>query len=170
MATLWQKCRLALDSASSLTIRPARFRWPKSASCAQTAWIASIEQMSFSLFSHARLPTCSLRRWELVNSHVANPLKSFSTSSLSKPSGMCGRTMLTLCRCFTQVHQLLRPISHEQVSAATWVHSTMARTPWPDTSSTTSRMATMSTVSICPKATSRLSRKWTLEVHYHPLK
>ena len=169
MATLWQKCRLALDSANSLTIPPAKSSNPKSASCAPTAWIASTEQMSFSLFSHARLLTYSLQRWVLVNSHAANPSKSSSTSSLSKPSEMCGLTMLTPCRCSTQELQLLRQISLEQVSAATWVHSTMARTPWPDTSSTTSRMATMSTVSICLKATLRHSRKWTLEAHYHPL-
>ena len=169
MATLWQKCRLALDSANSLTTPPAKSSNPKSASCAPTAWIASTEQMSFSLFSHARLLTYSLQRWVLVNSHAANPSKSSSTSSLSKPSEMCGRTMLTPCRCSTQERQLLRQISLEQVSAATWVHLTMARTPWPDTSSTTSRMATMSTVSICPKATLRHSRKWTLEAHYHPL-
>ena len=169
MATLWQKCKLVLDSASSLTIRPAKSCSPKSESCARTAWIASIEQTSFSLFSHARLLTYSLQRWVLVNSRAANPSKSSSSSSLNKPSGMCGRTMLTLCRCSTQARQLLRQISHEQVSAATWVHLTMARTPWPDTSSTTSRMATMLTVSICPKATLRHSRKWTLEAHYHPL-
>ena len=171
MATLWQKCRLALDSASSLTIRLARFSSLKSASCAQTAWIASIEQMLFSLFSHARLPTYSLQRWALVNSHAANPSKSSSISSWSKPSGMCGRTMLMRCRCSTQAHQLLRQISHEPVNAATWVPLTMVRTRWPDTSSTTSRTATTLTASICHKETSRRSRKWTLVVRYfHPLK
>ena len=167
MATLWQKCKLVLDSASSLTIRPAKSCSPKSASCAPTAWIASIEQTSFSLFSRARLPTYSLRRWVLVKSRAVNPSKSSNSSSLNKPSGMCGQTMLTLCRCSTQAHLLLRQISLEQVSAATWVLLTMARTLWQGTSSTTSRMATMWTASICPKATLRLSRKWTLEAHYH---
>lgn len=169
MAISWQKCRLVLDSASSLTTLHAKSSRPKSESCAQTAWIASTEQMWFSLFSRARLRTYSLRRWVLVNRHAANPSKSSSTSSLSNLSGMCGRTMLTPCRCSTQARQLSRQISREQVSAATWVLSMMARTPWPDTSSTTSRMATMWTVSICPKATWRLSRKWILEAHYHPL-